>query len=257
MFGSDILDIAVGLIFVYLLASLIVSAATELIAGYLGWRANKLWDGIQNLIDSPNSEVLAKELYAHPLIKGMSPLPTKIFALLGPLKPSSDGPSYIPPRAFSAALLSVIQKGQPAIGEVVNSLRTILNAALDPHMSPAEIRNAVLLVAGRLPISSPPTDLETRIHADLLALADKIGEPANSPRLAIELLRSFVNNSWGRYLDAVIDQIPSGQLKDALRTLLQESEGNLEKFKEAIENWFNDAMERVSGWYKRPAQTTV
>jgi hypothetical protein len=48
MFGSDILDIAVGLVFVYLLASLIVSAATELIAGWLGWRANKLLDGIRN-----------------------------------------------------------------------------------------------------------------------------------------------------------------------------------------------------------------
>ena len=35
MFGSTTLDVVVGLIFIYLLASLIVTAATELIAGWL------------------------------------------------------------------------------------------------------------------------------------------------------------------------------------------------------------------------------
>src|SRR5260221_11614738 len=146
MFGSDILDIAIGLIFVYLLASLIVSAATELIAGYLGWRANKLWDGVRNLLDSPDADNWTKAVYDHALIKGMSPIQTKYFAFLWRLKPNAPGPSYIPARAFSAALLSVIQNGQSTVGKVANSLQTILNAAIDPHSSAAELRNAVLLV---------------------------------------------------------------------------------------------------------------
>ena len=65
MFGSTVLDVVVGLIFIYLLASLIVTAATELLAGWLSWRAAKLWDGIRNLINSPQAEDWARKLYDH------------------------------------------------------------------------------------------------------------------------------------------------------------------------------------------------
>jgi hypothetical protein len=78
MFGSDMLDVAVGLVFVYLM----VSSVTELLAGWLGWRADKLLDGIRNLINSPDAKDWAKQLYEHPVIQGMSPLPTKVFGWL-------------------------------------------------------------------------------------------------------------------------------------------------------------------------------
>jgi hypothetical protein len=42
MFGSTILDVAIGMVFVYLLLGLIVTAASELIAAALNWRANTL-----------------------------------------------------------------------------------------------------------------------------------------------------------------------------------------------------------------------
>ena len=113
MFGSDILDVAVGLVFVYLLASLIVSTVTELLSGWLGWRANKLLDGVRNLINSPGAEDWAQKLYEHPLIKGMSPLPTKVFVIgkfqLAPLAP---GPSYIPARTFALAMIDILSKSQ-------------------------------------------------------------------------------------------------------------------------------------------------
>src|SRR5215469_16047489 len=130
MFGSDILDVAVGLVFVYLLASLIVSTVSELLAGWLGWRADKLLDGIRNLINSPGAKDWAKELYEHPLIKGMSPIPTRVF-VIGKFKlvPPAPGPSYIPARTFSTALLGLVQKSQPVIQQVVNGLQAILSLA--------------------------------------------------------------------------------------------------------------------------------
>jgi len=42
MFGSTIVDTAIGLIFVYLLVSLVVSAANELLAALFKWRAGNL-----------------------------------------------------------------------------------------------------------------------------------------------------------------------------------------------------------------------
>src|ERR1700739_2643355 len=152
MFGSDVLDVAVGLVFVYLLASLIVSTVTELLAGWLGWRSNKSLDGIRNLINSPGAVDWAQRLYEHPLIKGMSPLPTKVFVIgkfqLAPLAP---GPSYIPARTFSAALLGLIQNSQPTIEHVASELQEILKVATDPHTSAADVKTAVLQIASNVP----------------------------------------------------------------------------------------------------------
>src|SRR5258708_26267438 len=104
----------------------------------------------------------------------MSPIQTKYFAFLWRLNPNAPGPSYIPARAFSAALLSVIQNGQSTVGKVANSLQTILNAAIDPHSSAAELRNSVLLLASGLEIFTPPSQLEILIHAHLQAFAGQI-----------------------------------------------------------------------------------
>ena len=39
MFGSSVLDIGIGLILVFLVLSLVCTAANELLAGLFGWRA--------------------------------------------------------------------------------------------------------------------------------------------------------------------------------------------------------------------------
>jgi len=54
MFGSTIVDTAIGLIFVYLLVSLVVSAANELLAALFKWRAGNLSQGIRQLLQDPS-----------------------------------------------------------------------------------------------------------------------------------------------------------------------------------------------------------
>jgi hypothetical protein len=190
MFGSDILDVLVGIAFVYLLASLIVSAATELVAGWLGWRADKLLDGIRNLIDSPGTEVWVRKLYDHPLIQGMSPLPTKAFAIFGhKLAPLAPGPSYIPSRTFSAALLGVVQNLQRAIGNLVMALQGTLNTATDPHTSAADIKRDVLQLAANVSLTNPPSSFDARIKTDLQSLADKIPD-SNVPKRRLNRIKT-------------------------------------------------------------------
>lgn len=43
----------------------------------------------------------------------------------------------------------------------------------------------------------------------------------------------------------------------ALLALIDEADGNLEKLKENITNWFDSSMQRVSGWYRRKAETAI
>lgn len=54
-----------------------------------------------------------------------------------------------------------------------------------------------------------------------------------------------------------IERLPDGQLKKALGALLADAEGGAEKVRLTIEKWFDDAMDRVSGWYKRKAQAIL
>lgn len=68
MFGSTILDVASGVVFVYLLVSLIVTAASELIAACFKWRAANLRKGLERLLDA----TLADKLYAHPLVQKLA-----------------------------------------------------------------------------------------------------------------------------------------------------------------------------------------
>lgn len=55
-------------------------------------------------------------------------------------------------------------------------------------------------------------------------------------------------------LETGIRKLPPGPVRRVLLTLIQNAGGDLERAQANIENWFNDAMERASGWYRRRAQ---
>ncbi|MBV9304384.1 MAG: hypothetical protein JOY62_05855 [Acidobacteriaceae bacterium] len=50
---------------------------------------------------------------------------------------------------------------------------------------------------------------------------------------------------------------PSSRLRPALLALIDASGGDVNRFRESIEGWYNNAMDRVSGWYKRRAQFII
>jgi hypothetical protein len=57
----------------------------------------------------------------------------------------------------------------------------------------------------------------------------------------------------GTELKAAVAGLPSS-IGDQLRPLLPEVASDVDKFRESVEHWYDDAMDRVSGWYKRWAQ---
>ena len=159
MFNSGILDVAIGIVFIYLLVSLIVSAANELLAALLKARGRVLWQGICNLLPADQKKNYAQLVYEHPLIGGLSKI---------------NRPSYIPARTFALALLDVVSGG-----------------------------------TGRI--------------------------------------------ARGKQLVARIDQLPDN-VRRPLHLLLDEAQHDLGHFKTALEGWYSDAMDRVSGVYKRKVQ---
>lgn len=63
-----------------------------------------------------------------------------------------------------------------------------------------------------------------------------------------EMVRKSVENFKDPLNGKLLKDTETGKL---LIEFLNESENNLEKFKSLLETWFNDTMERVTGWYKR------
>lgn len=102
MFGSDILDIAVGMILVYLLLSLILTAVQETMEAWLKTRSTNLQQGITELLQGDS--VLVSEFYDHPLIYALHS------GKRGGAADARDRPSYIPRSTFAAVLIDLIRK---------------------------------------------------------------------------------------------------------------------------------------------------
>lgn len=99
MFGSNVLEVAIGLVSVYWFLGLLCSTINEqVIVPLVNLRGRFLEEGIKNMLADPQGDKLVNQLYETPLIKGLS------------RKASSDQPrkpSYIPADIFAAALMSL------------------------------------------------------------------------------------------------------------------------------------------------------
>src|SRR3954449_1166835 len=71
MFGSDMLEVGIGLGLLFLLMSLICTAVREAIEGILKSRAKDLEQGIRGLLKDEEGAGLTKDLFDHPLLHGL------------------------------------------------------------------------------------------------------------------------------------------------------------------------------------------
>jgi hypothetical protein len=165
LFGSSVLEIAIGLIFVYLLLSILCTTVNEWIAAVLKARSNNLREAIAGLLDGQEIEKSKQFLvafYGHPLITSL-------------MERGKSHPSYLPSRAFATAVM----------------------------------------------------DLVTPTHQGVISFDD---------------------------LESGIKNLPDGDVRSTLLALIQNTNRRLETAQLNIEGWFDDAMDRASGWYKRRTQ---
>lgn len=173
----DMLNVAIGMIFIYLLLSLIATSANEMLESFLKNRASDLKRGLKELLapDKVKDEVLIKHFYEHPLICSL---------YKGSYTNNNNLPSYIPPSSFSKVFISLLLNTE---GNLTNKAGNISEVTF------ANLKDAV--------------------------------------------------EKW-----------PYGHTKMAIKTLLGDANGDIEKFKHSLEEWFNSSMERVTGWYKKRVQ---
>lgn len=100
MFGSAIIEVAIGLVVVYVLFSLVSSTVTETIAQLLSLRGKNLVQGIERLLDNSNQSALKQAFFNHPLIKGLDHSFSK--------KPKQVRPEYISHRTFTTVINDIL-----------------------------------------------------------------------------------------------------------------------------------------------------
>ncbi len=113
MLGSDILEVAIGIVFIYILIAIICTAVREGIEAWFKTRAAFLEYGIRELLHDKGAQGIASALYNHPLIHGLfsdgyTPGRAKRPRLLANGKAL---PSYIPSKNFALALMDIAARG--------------------------------------------------------------------------------------------------------------------------------------------------
>ena len=100
MFNSSILEVIIGLVFLYLLFSLFATFLNEIISTIFKLRANHLKTAIQNMMDNDteNGKVFFDKFYEHPLIQSFVKNKGKGF------------PSYLEPKKFAKVVVGIYKK---------------------------------------------------------------------------------------------------------------------------------------------------
>lgn len=141
MSALDMLDVAIGLVFLYLIMSLACSAAVEFLEVLLQYRSRDLERGIKELL---GDEAEAKKLYDHPLIRSLFAGEYHAGGAKGwkNLFWKWQLPSYIPSRAFALAVMDMTKTISGATPKTDGTTVTMTNPA-----TPSEQAVAALLSA--------------------------------------------------------------------------------------------------------------
>jgi hypothetical protein len=271
MFGSNALEIAIGIVFVYLLLSLLCTVINEGIANFLEMRGKNLLEGVKNLLNDPEFTSLAQHVYNHGLIGGVIQGATDF-------SEKNRLPSYIAPTNFALALLDILgsngagpvvveqwqkqledaQKASAAApdDEVLNQAVLGAQAALEQVTKSAADVQSKYALAGEAArkikslddfgkIKEASVTLEAALAAGR-ALASEYPDPLGSLQKGIEALPSgYTKQSLLVLLDKTKREM--ALVSDEIRT----GEYAVEKMRVNLEGWFNDGMDRFAGWYKR------
>ena len=128
MFGSDVLEVGIGMSLLFLMMSLIATAVREAIEGLMKSRANDLENGLREMLNDVadgNYDGMVGQIYKHPLINSL---------YRGTLEKAQKGdlPSYIPSKTFVAALLDIVLKSKPAAGGTAKAADALQQGGRQP-----------------------------------------------------------------------------------------------------------------------------
>jgi hypothetical protein len=255
MFNSAVIDTAIGVVFVYLLLSLICSAVGEAIESIMRNRAADLERGIKELVtDEKTTGGLKGFLLRVPWLRTFIPWVAGFFGHSDATQtPASDADpqlqNYVA-KLYDHPLLNGLYRGtyEEAVKYRSKGLFKRLfgwiwqsTPKLPTYIPSRNFALALLDIA--LPAS------QTNASGAAGALADANAPLSSPPGGSVEALRQ-----------AILDNLhidPASKLGKALLPLIDSAGNDVNLVRQNIENWFDSAMDRASGWYKRRTQFVI
>jgi hypothetical protein len=232
MFDFPALDVAIGLIFLFVLLALVCSTINEAISAIVGLRARFLQLGIMNLLSGDTWPTEAgKEwtaaLYKHPLVQSLIRPGRGLDVENGPDAKNGDVK-----KARTGRLRRAWRWFRQPTDDPTKLVRWWQRPAPYPSYLPSRTFVAAL------------TDIAEQAEQRLEGEDDD-----DALEEAKKRLKRTEDN-----LKKSLAAIPNAPLRDALLTIYKSAGDDVERFHHAAEQWFDDSMERVSGWYKRRVQ---
>lgn len=236
---SAVIEVVLGLVFVFFIFSMLCSGINELISRAFGKRADFLAAGLWNLLDNSSAgegetagddgKAYFERFLKHPLVRQLGPAVSEVRA--GRIRKAWD--------AFCRRAKNWLT-GRP-LREVMGQM----------PIDPREYEN------GRLrPSYIPPAIFAT-------VVTDFLRTPNNLPDMPS---RSAPSPSDGGTTAAGVTPLTAAEaeadrrrrsgspLERSLQALVDEAAGNADRVRANIEHWYDAQMERVSGWYKRESK---
>lgn len=279
MTGSVAIDVVLGLVFIYLLYSLLATVICEIIAVHLGLRARNLQQAIRRMLeDSPQtSENKILALFKHiktgivnlfTIIEGPA---TCVFYHLPVIKylgrnTFDSKPSYITHQNFSKAIIEIFRRyggdeNKPDLEKIQNVLKGsleypgILKRIKDHINESTKVDPAKL--DKKIDYTIIRNDLQKKLDAEnesneSLDLAQK-----RLLRLIVKLLATKRTEKNDKAVVYKIDELLNlfgHETRSHLQSLLKDAENDVTKFRLLLEQWFDDTMKRATGWYKQKVQ---
>jgi len=229
MLNNVALDVFIGLVFVFLLHSLLATIVQEMIATRLGFRAKVLEKAILRMLEDGKTttklpfgdrisgalhllglknilknKTVALWFYAHPLIKYLAE------------DNYYSKPAYLDPSNFSKVMIDLLKGFNQPESQAIQSIHTSIMAG-SIYKLPLSISSA------QYDRSNPAYNAliqQNTLHADPLVTGSQTVS---------------INENTAVFL----------------RSLWREAGADINVFRSKLEQWFNDTMDRATGWYKR------
>lgn len=242
---SPILEVLVGIIFIYSLLSILVTQLNTVISQTLRLRAKHLLGAVNEII---HDETLRAKVITHPLIhlvQGRMVLPNEQISAdeaKAIVNGAVNAVEWINPKTFTNVLMSVIRVDSDkelfgALLPIVNGMpagedRDNLNKLISQIISTGEgIENLTELITG----------LQDAPYKDALSKAlDEITK---------EISDTGLNTESNIALAAGLQNIKNPYFREAMNTILSTSK-SIEEAEGKIEEWFKDAMDRTSSVFR-------
>jgi len=260
--SSPIIDLAIGLTFVFGVTAALASFVTELISRILGLRGAYLLSGLRELVDDGVSSTdltnVAGDYKAiRDLMQPTSPLGTDTTQLppvpppaaqqapdqqQAPVQPpAAQQPPDQPPAQRKASVTAALLGGPVLNSQGVAGQLSSRKLTLGPTRS-----------TGRLPKMTAEKTTIGRLWSQRRSLPSYISAKSFGEAVIDLVVPNPQGKTTMTSIEEIIGKLPTAlPFRQSLESLVKDANGDVGRFRTSVEQWYDDHMDRVSGWYKR------